>query len=343
MNQTLTPPSRRGLLQRIRHLLSYPVRLRQRIDSIPHLQGELARMQGELARQQGELATLARDHRASVEWLHTVYPEIVAAMARKIEQPQLDALSTTLFAALHRELAARPSATAHPAPAPSEALPQAPSADPAFYIDLERNFRGTEAEIRERMQPYLALIREQAAQRTPVLDIGCGRGEWLSVLREAGLAASGVDLNPINGSHCRGKGLDVVTGDAVGHLAGLPEASLGAVTAFHLVEHLPFERLQALTDAILRALKPGGLLIYETPNPENLLVATRDFWLDPTHQRPLPPALLEFFVVQRGFEHVDTLRLHPGADIDTPDPALKALLGGPRDYAVIARKPLARP
>lgn len=332
MNQTPPSPPRRGILQRIRHALSYPLRVRARIDAVPRLQGELAHLQG-------ELATLARDHRASVDWLRTTYPEIVEAMARKIEQPQLDALSTTLFAALHRELAERPAAGAQPAPVAG--VVATTPADPAFYIDLERNFRGTEAEIRERMRPYLALVQEQAAQRTPVLDIGCGRGEWLSVLREADLAASGVDLNPINGSHCRGKGLDVVTGDAIGHLVALPEASLGTVTAFHLVEHLPFERLQALTDAALRALKPGGLLIYETPNPENLLVATRDFWLDPTHQRPLPPALLEFFVVQRGFEHADTLRLHPGAAIDTPDPALQALLCGPRDYAVIARKPLA--
>lgn len=342
MNRPATPHNR-GILQRIRHVLTYPMRLRQQVNALVQGQAALALGQAAdqqtIARLQGELATLQRDHQASVEWLRKIYPEIVEAVARKIEQPQLDALSYTLFAALHRELAEHPTASVQNAPATDEAV--AASAASAFYLDLERNFRGTEAEIRERVRPYLAHIRPRAEQKTPVLDIGCGRGEWLSVLREAGIDARGVDLNPINGSHCRGKGLDVVTGDAINHLAGLPEASLGAVTAFHLVEHLPFDRLQALTDAVLRALKPGGLLIYETPNPENLLVATRDFWLDPTHQRPLPPALLEFLVVQCGFEHAEILRLHPGAEIDTLDPALKALLCGPRDYAVIARKPLA--
>jgi len=303
----------------------------------------------DVTRLQGEYTQLRRDHDASVGWLQSTYPELVSAIGKKLEQQHFDQLTQDVFAAIHREtgvlsdrfalledaVALSPGATTM---ARSEPITREDSRSAGFYLALERRFRGTADEIAHRAQPYLQLIQANPALHCPVLDIGSGRGEWLALLAQASLPAAGVDLNPINGDYCRSRGLDVSTGDALAYLASLPANSLGTVTAFHLVEHLPFGTLLALTDEILRVLKPGGLLIYETPNPENLLVASNSFWLDPTHLRPLPPELLQFLLAQRGFVEADIRRLHPGEPAATTDPTLQALLSGPRDYAVIARK-----
>lgn len=308
-------------------------------------QHQLTQTQQQLAQDQSQLTQalvqLRRDHDASVGWLQTTYPEIVSAIGKKIEPQQFDQLTQDVFAAMHRELGALGDRIA---PLESNGNPQHPatgqedSRSAGFYLALERRFRGTADEITARAQPYLDLLQTSPCQGSPLLDIGSGRGEWLALLAQAGLSASGIDLNPINGDYCRSRGLDVHTGDALAHLQRLPDHSLGCVTAFHLVEHLPFAVLLAITDEILRVLQPGGLLIYETPNPENLQVAMQSFWIDPTHLRPLPPDLLQFLLLQRGFACADIRRLHPAAPAATADATLQALLSGPRDYAVVARK-----
>jgi O-antigen chain-terminating methyltransferase len=123
-------------------------------------------------------------------------------------------------------------------------------------------------------------------------------------------------------------------------------SSVGAVTALHVVEHLPFHDVLALIDEALRVLCPGGILILETPNPENLQVAANTFYLDPTHRRPIPPALLQFVAESCGFTDIEVQRLHPRSKEDLlaagtaagPD-GLNTLLFGPQDYAIVARKP----
>lgn len=307
---------------------------------------QLAQEHAQLAHGQLQLmldhAQLRRDHDANVAWLQGMYPEIVSAIGKKLEPEHFDQLTQDVFAALHREvgtlvdrLGALETADAASIRRP-ESMEDSRSA--GFYLALERRFRGTADEISVRARPYLELLQRSPQTCYPVLDMGSGRGEWLALLACENIPASGVDLNPINGDYCRSRGLDVRTGDALAHLASLPAGSIGTVTAFHLVEHVPFAMLLAMTDEILRVLKPGGLLIYETPNPENLLVATQSFWIDPTHLRPLPPDLLQFLVLQRGFASTEVRRLHPGEPVATPDTTLQALLSGPRDYAIIARK-----
>ncbi|HEY0879056.1 MAG TPA: methyltransferase domain-containing protein [Zeimonas sp.] len=209
----------------------------------------------------------------------------------------------------------------------------------AFYPALERQFRGTPTEIRDRLREYRDRLANLPAGR--VADLGCGRGEWLELLREWGIDAVGVDSNALNVAALHEAGLDAVRADALDWLRKQPDASLGAVTAFHLVEHLPFEVLLALLDASRRALAPGGLLLLETPNPENLLVATQSFWLDPTHRKPLPPPLLEFAASWSGFECEAVLRLHPPEEgtYDIADVTLRGLVRQGRDYALIARRP----
>ena len=213
-----------------------------------------------------------------------------------------------------------------------------------FYVSFEETFRGTRKDIKQRVEIYLPYIRAVGAgtATAPVLDIGCGRGEWLELLQENGLKALGVDMNRITTADCRARGLEVTEADGLNHLRGLPENSLGAVTAFHMIEHVRFGQMILLFDEVRRVLKPGGVAIFETPNPENLIVGACSFYNDPTHQRPLPPEPMQFVLNNRGFTRVEILRLHPRTDIPPPIEEADGLraeiierLYGHRDYALI--------
>jgi SAM-dependent methyltransferase len=216
------------------------------------------------------------------------------------------------------------------------------------YDDFERVFRGSPEAIRERLSPYLADVLD--VEGGPVLDIGSGRGEWLDLLKEEGRAATGVELSEVFAEDSRRRGHEVTVGDGVAALRGRPEGSLGAVTAFHVVEHLEFAALIELVDAALAALQPGGILILETPNPTNLAVGSASFHLDPTHVRPVHPQLLEYVVRARGFVHVELrfLDRRSGLGLQLPEQTDRALveqlnreLFGAEDYAVVARKPVS--
>jgi O-antigen chain-terminating methyltransferase len=180
-----------------------------------------------------------------------------------------------------------------------------------FYVSFEDRFRGTREDIKKRSEVYVHFVREaQAGTKTaPILDIGCGRGEWLEVLGENELVAKGIDLNRSMVGYCQELDLDVSEAEAINHLRGLKSNSLGAVTGIHIIEHITFRRLIVLLDEVLRVLKPGGVVIFETPNPENLIVGACNFYLDPTHLNPLPPPMIQFVAETRGFVKVGIERL----------------------------------
>ena len=225
--------------------------------------------------------------------------------------------------------------------------------DPAlddFYVDFEATFRGSRDAIRERMAVYLPIVKAAKAgsARTPILDLGCGRGEWLQLLKESGMTARGIDINGDMVEHCRALGLDVRREDLMDYLQTLADDSLGALTGMHIIEHLPFRRFIALLDESLRVLQPGGVAIFETPNPENVIVGSCNFWYDPTHERPLPPPSTQRALELRGFADVAIVPLHPfpaEAHFPADDPGsrdrLNHLFYGPQDYAVVAHKPAA--
>ena len=184
----------------------------------------------------------------------------------------------------------------------------------AMYVTFEDRFRGDRADIKQRVAVYLPLI-EAARVGTPdapIVDIGCGRGEWLELLKERGLTARGVDLNRIMVNECRERGCEVAEAEALQYLRELPDNCLGAVTGIHIIEHLPLPILIALLDESLRVLRPGGLAIFETPNPENLVVGACNFYMDPTHRNPLPPVMVEYLVEARGFVQVEIRRWQQG-------------------------------
>ena len=209
-----------------------------------------------------------------------------------------------------------------------------------FYRAFEDRHRGSREAIAQRhgvYLPFLAALREMQVP-TRLADLGCGRGEWLQLARNEGWQGQGVDSDEGMLAACREASLDVRQGDAVEFLRGMAPASVGVVSAFHVAEHLPFETLQALVADSLRVLAPGGLLVLETPNPENLVVGTSAFYMDPTHVRPLPPLLLAFAAEYAGFARVATLRLHEGIADGRPAELIDVLAGVSPDYAIVAQK-----
>jgi SAM-dependent methyltransferase len=228
------------------------------------------------------------------------------------------------------------------------------------YLELERRHRGTEGEIAERLAPYLPRL----AGRRRVLDLGCGRGEALALLAAAGHEASGIDASAEMVAHCRARGLSATQGDLFAALAALPAESLDAVVSFHVIEHLPAELLEELVSLAWNVLRPGGMLVLETPNPLSLTVAASRFWLDPTHRRPVHPESLRLACELAGFSPVEVQFLRPFPPQETlPEiplaglpteqheladrinrlrDRLDAALFGAQDYAVLAERPTAR-
>jgi SAM-dependent methyltransferase len=235
-----------------------------------------------------------------------------------------------------------------PAPVASERAgrPDALLSD-ELYFEFEAQFRGSEEEIKERVRVYVPRLRNLniGSPEMPVVDVGCGRGEWIEVLRENGLLAYGVDANSVAVARCREKGLAVEEQDGLEHVRSLADRSVGAITAFHFVEHLPLEVLLRFLDEALRVLKPGGVVLLETPNPDSLQVGANTFYLDPTHQRPIPAGLLRFLLESRGFGSIEVLPLHPypaNVQLNEDSAAARLLnerLFGCQDYGVLAIRP----
>ena len=211
-----------------------------------------------------------------------------------------------------------------------------------FYTAFEERFRGSRDLIRERLSVYLPFIEplKDIYRELPSVDLGCGRGEWLELIGEKGFDAHGVDLDAEMLASCRELGLSVMTGDAISFLKGLGDESQVSISAFHVAEHISFTELQILVSESLRILKPGGLLILETPNPENIAVGTNNFYFDPTHIRPIPYQLLVFIPEYYGFNRTKVLYLQESKEVtDRLHPSLIDVLNGVSpDYAIIAQK-----
>jgi SAM-dependent methyltransferase/SMC interacting uncharacterized protein involved in chromosome segregation len=219
----------------------------------------------------------------------------------------------------------------------------------SFYLAFENRFRGSRSEIKKRVEFYLPFLRKCRAGTAgrPVLDVGCGRGEWLELLKAHKLDGHGVDMNSAMVSQCKARHLKCEQEDAFEHLRALRANTLGAVTGFHIIEHLPFEQLLELFRQARRVLKPGGVAIFESPNCKNLVVGACNFYIDPTHRQPVFPETAELMLASQGFEKIRIEYLSPVPDVKfdsaTPELAkIKDLLYGPQDFGIIAYKPTAK-
>jgi O-antigen chain-terminating methyltransferase len=201
------------------------------------------------------------------------------------------------------------------------------------YFGYEARMRAPSDEVRERQRPYVELLRGHE----PVLDVGAGRGELLQLLAEAGIAARGVDANADMVSFARGEGVDIEQADLLDALASVEEATLGAVTALQVAEHLPPAALARFLELAARAVRPGGLLVVETINPVSP-AALRHYFADLTHAQPLVPETLELLARHAGFTTTEIRFLNEPSQPAGVERRVSEQLFAPLDYALIARK-----
>ena len=208
-----------------------------------------------------------------------------------------------------------------------------------LYRSFEDKYRGSRELIKQRLTAYLPFILplKNVYQTPAALDIGCGRGEWLELLGENGYDACGVDLDDGMLEACKTRSFTVFKADGLEYLSQHSNESLELISAFHFVEHISFDALQRLIQEALRVLKPGGLLILETPNTENVLIGNVNFYLDPTHQRPVPVKLLSFLTEFFGFARSKEIRLQEA--VCKQGMSLSFVFAGvSADCAVVAQK-----
>ena len=216
-----------------------------------------------------------------------------------------------------------------------------------FYHRLENRYRGSREAITERLRIYLPDV-EAAVLRTgkkPVLDLGCGRGEWVALLSQAGLTAFGVDTNQVQIAQGQKQGLDLRLEDAVTALSAAEDDSLAVISAHHLIEHLPFDMVAWITREAMRVLAPGGILLFETPDTRNVLVGATTFHTDPTHLKPMPEQVMGVLLETAGFHPVDIRHINAHARLDEflakgdVNDEIAFLMFGPQDLTVLGTKP----
>lgn len=310
------------ILESVQHEQTRQQRRTQELNNIVHLQQFL------LDKAEGRIAKLEQD--------------LTSSRARLSLLEQRRAVTS----GQHQQSNAAGAATGTVAPNADNA--SLATMEDAFYDAFEERFRGSFEDISERMTfyiPWLTGAISPTSTACPVVDIGCGRGEWLTLVQQQGYRALGLELNAESVRRCRERGLAAEQADGVAWLQQRADNSIAALSLFHVIEHLPFATLNALVTEALRTLVPGGLLILETPNPENLVTGVTHFYTDPTHLQPVPPALTEFLLQYRGFSDVRLHRLHPVPEAlqiaEQTETAQRCnpLFYGPQDYGVTAIKP----
>ncbi len=226
----------------------------------------------------------------------------------------------------------------HPASEPVQYQPTASPATGFDYGHFAEKFRGPEEYVRRNQEIYKPFF----AGCTNVLDIGCGRGEFLETFREIGVPARGIDLGEESVAHCRSKGLEAEVADLFDYLPAQPDSEFDGIVSSQVVEHIAPEKLPEMIRFCAAKLRRGGVLALETPNPECLAIFATHFYLDPTHTKPIPPPLLAFYLEEAGFGRIEIHRLSPAIESmpevgELPEKFRERFFGG-LDYAIVARR-----
>jgi 2-polyprenyl-3-methyl-5-hydroxy-6-metoxy-1,4-benzoquinol methylase len=288
-------------------------------------------------------ATMDASYRDSAKSQHAAFEN---SMRLRIEEVQarfwssMDQMRLEYERLIHNELRvirqkALMTPTREPGEPPVASAPAPVSFDYARFAD---RFRGSEEYVRNSQRLYVPLFKD----KQNVLDIGCGRGEFLDLMREADVQARGIDLDQESVALCRSKGHDAQTADLFAYLEDQPDAAFDGIFAAQVVEHLPPDRLPEMIELCARKLRRGGILALETPNPECLAIFSTHFYIDPTHTRPVPPSLMVFYFEEFGLGGIEVRRLSPAIEsmptlAELPEQFRTAFFGG-LDYAAIGRK-----
>jgi O-antigen chain-terminating methyltransferase len=236
-----------------------------------------------------------------------------------------------------RSLMQKPGVQAEAVPQPIAAATAPPIPDFDYGRFAER-FRGSEDYVRRNLEFYKPFFQGCAN----VLDIGCGRGEFLETMRDLGVPSRGIDLGEESVEQCRQKGLDAERADLFDYLPAQPDAEFDGIMSSQVVEHLAPEKLPEMVRLCAQKLRRGGLLVIETPNPECLAIFATHFYLDPTHTRPVPHQLMAFYMEEAGLAPSGVHRLSPAIEsmpelAELPEHFREKFFGG-LDYAIMGRK-----
>jgi SAM-dependent methyltransferase len=267
---------------------------------------------------------------AALKLIDGLHEELGGAYQRLSERIDSEAASRRLLGEVEERLTRmerRPAGAAPRTVAPQPAATAFPD-----YFAFESKLRGSTESVRERQRVYVEDFRDAA----PVLDVGCGRGELLALLRGAGIDARGIDADSDMVAFARGEGLAVEQADAISYLDSLEVGSLGGIFMGQVVEHLPAPALLRMLELARRSLRPGALLVAETINPLSPL-ALRNYFADLTHAQPLVPETLALLARQAGFASVETRFLNPPPRPEGVSDEVASILYAPLDYAMLAR------
>lgn len=313
------------------------------VNEVQFLRG-LADLQNDFHRR---LTQMEANYRDIVKSQHADFEGALARSNNEIQQrlwTDIERARDEFFVLVHEELRRlrqkawmfSPGLAAGSAAAPASAG-MADFAELDWWLFADK-FRGPEEYVRRNHEFYLEHFRECRN----VVDLGCGRGEFLSLLKEHNIPARGIELSQELVQYGRSKGLNVDHGDMFASLAALPEESVDGLFCAQVVEHLPPPRVWELIRLAHSRLTPRGVLVIETPNPECLAIFSSHFFIDPTHTRPIPPVLMEFYFEENGFRERLTRRFAPAIDsipelANLPEDFRNRMFGS-LDYAVIGRK-----
>jgi len=302
-----------------------------------HFLKSIAEMQSAF---QHRVTLMDANYREKVKEHHANFEVAMVRQSEEIHKrfwADLDRIRTEYESVIHAELRlARQKASLVRATDQAASTAPPPEFANIDWLKFAEKFRGSEEAVRQRQQMYADRFRAHA----PVLDIGCGRGEMLEVLRGASITARGIDLNDDSIALCRSKGLEAEKADMFAYLSTLADSSLGGVVCCQVVEHLPAERLPEMIRLLHDKLRPGALLAIETPNPECLAIFATHFYIDPTHRHPIPPPLMSFYLEEAGFGRIEVERLYPAVEAmpslaELPEAFRKDFFGS-LDYAILA-------
>ena len=292
---------------------------------------------------QYRVTLLDQEFRETIRLQHGEFQELVRQAGDDIQKrlwDDLDRIRTEYETIIHAEIRMlrQKAALSKVESGGAQPAPVAVELQRLDWLKFAEKFRGAEDYVKERQRIYADRFRGL----TDVVDVGCGRGELIEVLKDSGIPARGIDSSEECVALCRAKGLQADRADLFEHLRDQADNSLGGIVCSQVVEHLPPERVPELVRLAHAKLRPNGLVAFETPNPGCLAIFATHFYLDPTHTRPIPPPLMAFYFEEAGLGRIEVERLYPAVETM---PSLAALpedfrkeFFGSLDYAIFGRK-----